>query len=86
LGGSDKAINIKGYERVADKLPRTMIGDVAAAIHPIYLYSALFKLRFTPKQVSSLPSPPKGEGVGVFKQQQGGGDLSSSDLIRKLNL
>ncbi len=60
-----------------------MVGDITATIHPKHFDATLFELGFTPQQVGSLTSPPKGEGVRMLKQQQGGGNLSSRDLYRQ---
>jgi hypothetical protein len=63
-----------------------VIGHVATTIHPIYLDTTLFKRRIAPYQVGFFGTSPKGEGVGVLKEQQSRWYLTSCDLTSKLYL
>ena len=67
-------------QRVSDQLPGTMIGHVAATVHPADGQPPLFELIFIQQQVLLLSAPPKGVDVRMLQQEQCRRAFATRDL------
>jgi hypothetical protein len=71
----------QGEQWISDKLSRTVIRHVAAAVDPMDFDRALGLLFFVPEQVFRPAAPAKGKAMRVFKQQQGRWASPSGNLF-----
>ena len=73
-------------ERITHKLSGSMVGHIAAAIHPMDVDILLLQPRLLPEEVFLLSTAAKGVDVGMFEQQQRWRLLASCNLGSQLVL
>ena len=71
------------HNQVGDELPRPMIGDLASPVRRMDFDCACSQRLFVPQQVGTEGSAAQREDVGVFQQEQCGGNVGRDESLRQ---